>query len=50
MLQKFSVADIQLMENGEYELKRLWRQLEAAGYSCFLEMLLEISVALEPFT
>ena len=50
VLQKFSVADIQLMENGEYELKRLWRQLEAAGYSCFLEMLLEISVALEPFT
>lgn len=50
VLQKLSVADIQLMEHGEYELKRLWRQLEAAGYSCFLEMLLEISVALELFT
>lgn len=50
VLQKLSVADIQLTEHGEYELKRLWRQLEAAGYSCFLEMLLETNMELEPFT
>ena len=49
VLRKISVADIQLMEHGEYELNRLWRQLEAAGYSCFLEMWLEINMEPEPF-